>query len=92
MHEVFPGNTTRPTDSDRYCLYARRSSLPRVGHLFTGTDFYFFVTVKYKWHCRSPLEDAYAVDMDMGPPQPAIPALPDHGKKDRPVSLRPMFP
>jgi hypothetical protein len=34
------------------------------------------------------LEDAYAVDMDMGPPQPAIPALPDHGKKDRPVSLR----
>jgi hypothetical protein len=38
------------------------------------------------------LEDAYAVDMDMGPPQPAIPALPDHGKKDRPVSLRPMFP
>jgi hypothetical protein len=37
------------------------------------------------------LEDAYAVDMDI-PPQPAIPALPDHGKKDRPVSLRPMFP
>jgi hypothetical protein len=43
------------------------------------------------------LEDAYASDLDAQPPAqsvpaPAMPALPDHGKKERPVSLREQVP